>query len=756
MEIKMAEDRPAALKRMARPAAPRPGSPPTPSACLTPKEVFGILRRHVFLIVCFTVLGLAAGGGTWKLLQKYVPRFTARTFIQVLPPVEKDPMTIGSVQLHKDILYGHRQSIANLIKQQNTLEELLDRDKVKETRWYERRDGDRRKVVKYLQRHFGARAHRDSEFVEISMTCGSAREAADIVNEMLELFLSRQGATERREISAKLQQLEEQRLRVQGEVDAAEKGLDDVRSAYDLTDLERPEGRYFQHTVTVKLNNLEIQKNELDLIIRQLRADIANLQELATGPITEQIEFTIEKDPVMIDLAQQLTFWETQLSGLLTKFGENHRDVRQARERMEEVKKKRSQRKIEIANQTRRANLENARDSLIVLQERFEQLEQLRQEAEAKKKQLDLARIQFDKGLKIRDERLEMLDTIKEQIEKLKTLHDDPETPKVLSVGKAPPPLEMVFSRQWWLWFPGGTLLGLLLGIGLTFLAELANDLVRTPSDVARFLRISLLGVIPDASEDSQVRRIELRHAVRLAPYSVIGESYRQCRTNLMLSGDPESMKTLLISSGMAGEGKTSVAVNLATTFVAAEKKVLLIDANFRQPYLHALFPKLETKPSVKNFDFGLSSVLTRQCTPTKAIRSSGIEGLDVIDSGPLPANPAELLGSPQMAGLLQDKRKKYDHIIIDGPPVLLVSDGKVLARLVDATILVFNAMTTTRGAAHRAIRELKEVNARVVGGVLFAARAIKGGYFQEQFKSYRRYQKQAQVAAGTARIPYV
>ena len=748
----MAEDRPAASKRMARPS----GSRPPASASLTPKEVFSILRRHVLLIVCLTVLGLVAGGGTWKLLQKFFPRFTARTFIQVLPPVEKDPMTIGSVQLHKDILYGHRQSIANLIKQQRTLEALLDRDNVKETKWFDRMGGDRRKAVKYLKRHFGANAHRDSEFVEISMTCRGAGEAADIVNEMLELFLSSQGATEQREISDRMQRLEEQRVRVQGELDAAEKGLDDVRAAYDLTDLERPAGRYFQHTIEVRLNSLELQKNELDLAIRQLRADIGNLQELAAGPITEQIEFAIEKDPVMIDLAQQLAFWKTQLSGLLTKFGENHRDVRQTREQIEETKKRRAQRKSEIANQTRRANLENARDGLIVLQERFEQLEQLRQEAEAKKKQLDLARVQYDKGLKIRDERLEMLDTIKEQIEKLKTLHDDPETPKVLSVGKAPAPLEMVFSRQWWVWFPSGTILGLLLGIGLAFLVELANDLVRAPSDVARFLRIPLLGVIPDASEDSQVRQIELCHAVRLAPHSIISESYRQCRTNLMLSDDPESLKTLLISSGTAGDGKTSVAVNLATTFATAEKKVLLIDANFRQPHLHALFPKLETKPSVKNFNFGLSSLLTRQCTNGKAVRSSGIEGLDVIDCGPLPANPAELLGGPRMAELLRDQWKKYDHIIIDGPPVLLVSDAKVLAGRVDATVLVFNATTTSRGAAQRAIRELKEVNATIVGCVLFAARAMRGGYFQEQFKSYRRYQKGAQVAAGTAQTPYI
>jgi capsular exopolysaccharide synthesis family protein len=718
---------------------------------MTAKEVFGILRRHILLIIFLTTLGLGAGGGAWKLLQIRYPRYTAKTFIQVLPPTEKDPMTIGTVQLQKDILYGYRQSIANLIKQQSTLEDLLDRDKVKETRWFNRWDGERRRAVSNLNKHFGAYAHRDSEFVEISMTCGAAREASDIVNEMLSLFLATRGDTEQQEISRKLLGLEDQRLRVQSELDAANKGLDDIRAAYNLTDLEQPAGRYFQHTITIRLNNLELQKNELDLAIKQLEADFVNLQRLAKEPVAEQIEFQIERDPVMITLAQQLAYLEAQLSGRLTKFGENHRDVRQARELIEETKNKREQRKSEIAEQTRQANLKNARDGLIVLRTRFEQLEALRQEAEAQKKELDIARIQYEKGVKIRDERLTMLDSIKEQVEKFKIMYNDPETPKVQRVGDAPIPLEMVFSRQWWLWFPTGTILGLLFGLGLAFLVELANDLVRTPSDVARFLRIPLLGIIPDASEDSQVRRVELCHVVRQAPYSVTSESYRRCRTNLKLSGPPDSFKTLLVSSGMAQDGKTSMAVNLATTFVATDKKVLLIDANFRQPNLHSLFPKVEAKDSAEHFDFGLSSVLMHQCTPAEAVRPSGIEGLDIIECGPLPANPAELLGSARMEELLAKQRKSYDYIIIDGPPVLLVSDAKVLAGLVDATLLVFNAAATSRGAAQRTIRELKEVNARIVGCVLFAARAIKGGYFQEQFKSYRKYQKKAQLASSTA-----
>ncbi len=748
----MAEARPISSKKMGRPAGQ--GFPV--AASMTPKEAMVILRRHIFLIFFLTVLGIAAGGTGWYLLQKYNPRYTATTYIKVLPPVEKDPMDIVAPQTQKDIIYGFRQSIANLIKQQSSLQRLIQSDEVKKTQWFKQMGEDTRKAVKYLDRHFRAYAHRDAEFVEVSMTCRDAKEAADIVNEMVRLFIAKQKSVEQGKVSEELVKIEERKTRVKAELDAAENGLKDVRDRWKITDLAMPAGRNFQHTITLKLNDLELEKNRLELGIRQLSANIENLKDLATGPITEQIQIAIEKDAVMVTLAQQLAFQEAQLSAKLTKFGENHRDVLNLREQIDEIRKRRELRKAEIGEMTRRANLESARDSLRVYQERFVLLEEQRKQVEAKQKDLDMARIQYEQRLKIRDERIVMLDAIKEQVEKLKMLHDSPDTPKVLPVGDAPQPLEMVFSRQWFLWFPGGTMMGFMLGIGLAFLIEVTNELVRTPSDVAKYLHIPLLGVIPHVSEDSQVRSIELKSVVRLAPYSIISESYRRFRTNLKLSGTAESLKTLLVSSGMPGDGKTSIAVNLAATLVAADKKVLLIDANFRQPDLERLFPRihtdqLEDKLEAEGFEFGLSSVLMKQCGFQEAIRSGGMDGLDVIDCGPLPANPAELLGGQRMEELLMRQRDNYDHIIIDGPPVLLLSDAKVLARLVDTTVLVFNAATTSRGAAQRTIREFREVNAKITGCVLFAARSIKGGYFHEQYRSYHKYEKKAKKARKVA-----
>ena len=710
---------------------------------LTPKEIFGILRRHILLIVSLTILGFVVGCMSWYLLKKYLPEYTAQTFIGVLPPIEKDPMDIGGGQVAKDVQYGYRMSMAALMTQQSTLQKLIARDKIQKTKWFkhfgEVREISIEKAFDDLKKKFSAYAQRDGDYIAVLMTCGDAEESALIVNEMVDLFIASQRSIKRGDIAEKLARLQDQKDNIQKDLDATERALGEVRDRWGITGLEDYENQQYQPTITLTLNNLELQQNDLVQQITQIQSNIESLGQLATGPVGVQVENQIEGDPILVMLAQQLAMQEVELGASLTKFGENHRVVHQIQERIDEIREKRRIRQAEIAEQTRQANLKNAESQLVGFQQRYTELERLRQEALAKQRDLDLARIQYKQRASIRDERKQMLDSVKAQLEKLKIMLEDPETPKVQFLGPAPVPLQISFPK-WQFYFSGGTVLGFMFGVGLAFLIELLNDLVRTPRDVSRYLHIPLLGVIPDADEDEQVRDIDLCHVVRQAPYSIISESYRRLRTNLKLSGPAESLKVLLVASGMAGDGKTSVAVNLATTFVAENKKVLLIDANFWQPALYTIFPKEATE--AKQAEVGLSTLLVGRCGYQEVIRPSGVEGLSIIDSGPLPSNPAELLGGEQMKQLVEQQRVNYDYIIVDGPPILLVSVAKILAKLVDGTILVFNAAATRRGVAQRTISELKEVDATVVGCVLLGVRAMKGGYFEEQFKSYREYQK--------------
>ncbi len=721
---------------------PVPAGRPAPAG-LTPKEIFGILRRHIWLIIGLTVFGLCSGLGSWFLLKRYAPRYTAQTFIRVLPPVQRDPTIIQMPIVAKDIQYGYRLSMAALLRSQNTLQSLLSKDKIQQTKWFQD-FGDIKskrivKAVKDLKKHLGASPQRDGDSIIVSMTCRDKEESALIVNEMVALFLNTQGGKKREEVTTKLAGLEAQRRRVKGDLDVAEKSLDDIRKRYGFTDLEE---HSFRPVIEGKLSDLEMQQNELVMNISQAQSSIERLQVQATGPVQVQVEHQIERDPVMTMLAQQLALRHSALASALAKFGENHRIVRQIREFITGIKEERAIRKAAIADQTRQANLRNAQDMLITMQKRLEGLEKMRDETIAQKKELDLARAQYQQRVAIRDERRKMLDSIKEQVAKLRIIHDDPETPKVQYVANAPEPLEASFPK-WQIFLPGGTMLGLMLGVGLAFLIELLNDLVRTPRDVARYLHIPLLCMIPDAAEDDEIEGIDLALVVRQAPYSIISESYRRFRTNLRLSTNPQSTKTLLVTSGVAADGKTSVAVNLAITLVADDKKVLLIDANFRRPNLHNIFPRRQSQPQGSEKEpFGLSNFLLRQCDIARVVRASGIVGLNVIESGQMPANPAELLGGPRLEQLIQQQRQNYDYVILDGPPVLLVSETKILARCVDGTILVLNAAATRRGAAIRTILELRTVDAKITGCVLLGVKTLKGGYFREQFRSYRQYQK--------------
>jgi capsular exopolysaccharide synthesis family protein len=646
---------------------------------------------------------------------------------------------IQSAIVGQDVQYGFRLSMAMQLTSQNMFQQLIDRDKIQQTKWFKGfgdiKDVRIKKSVKDLRKNFGAYPQKDGDSIIVSMTCGDKEESAMILNEMVSLFVNGQGGAKKREVAEKLSRLDEQQVRVQRDLDQAERTLDDVRRRYGFADLEE---HAFQSIIEQKLASLENQGNTIAMDASKARASIESLMAQAQGPIQVQVERQVETDPVMLSLTQQQALQESSLAGALARFGEDHRLVRQTREYIDSIQQERLRRKAVIAEQTRQSNLRNAQDALGELQRQLDQLEKMRDEAAKKKEELDLAKVQFAQRVKIRDERRAMLDSIKEQAEKLKIIHDDPETPKVQLVELAPEPLEASFPKLQ-VFAPGGTVLGMLLGIGLAFLVELLNDRVRTPKDVATYLHIPLLGIIPDSEEDAQVESIEPAFVSRQAPNSIISESYRRTRINLKLSESGQKAKTILITSGGAKDGKTTVAVNLATTFVADGKKVLLIDANFRRPSLRALFENQQGAPTAGIP--GLSSLLADQCTLQDAIRSSGTEWLEIIESGQSPANPAELLGGTAMEKLVRQQHERYDYVIIDGPPVLLASEAKLLAKYVDGTILVFNAVTTRRGAGARTISELKQVNANILGCVLLGVRTLKGGYFQETFRSYQEYQ---------------
>ncbi len=194
-------------------------------------------------------------------------------------------------------------------------------------------------------------------------------------------------------------------------------------------------------------------------------------------------------------------------------------------------------------------------------------------------------------------------------------------------------------------------------------------------------------------------------------PRSMAAEAYRTLRTNVQFYNVAEPMRRLLFTSATPREGKSITAANLAIAFAQADKKVIIIDADLRRPNLHRIF-------QISN-QVGLTDVLLGTSDLASTLVSTVVPGLLVLPAGPLPPNPAEMLGSPRMRGLLDELNKEADLVIIDSPPVVIVTDAAVLAPLADGVILVVAAGEVNREVVQQAKSQLEAVRARVLGIVL-------------------------------------
>ncbi len=719
---------------LARPVGARPPIAMQPT--MTPKEVMGIIRRHVLLILVLTFLGAAAGVGGWFALQRYYPRYTAVGAIQVLEPGLKDPTEIRDAQANRDIYERFRNSKVMRIKSLGMRQELLRADAVRNTRWFEKfvhgGHTDIPKAVKELDKLLRVNAPREDVHVTVAMTCGSAEESKIIANEMIDLFLKEQRSDATRDMSSQLKTRLEQADKLRREFGAASDELRKIREGTNFGNLGETT---FRDYLTESLAHQETSLSQLENVIIRLESNVEILRQRAEGEYDEVVREQIERDPISQRMRDSIAALEPALAELLTRFGENHRRVREVRDALDQRRQDLARRQVEIADILRQANYRSAHDQLVYTTSQLEAQRRQLQEAKVQYREMSTIRAGYLEAMTRRDEKQALLEEANAVIEKLRTLSTDPEVAKVKLAWPAQAPLEMSFPRLV-LFAPGGLILGLLAGLGLAFAIELLNDFVRTPSDLVRHVRAPLLGTICHADEDDAVDTANLAHVVRNAPYSIMSECYRQFRTNLKLSGQDGRAKVLLVTSGAGGDGKTTTAVNLAETLATEQNKVLLIDANFRRPKIASFFPT----DGGQTGESGLSNYLMGQCDMDGVTRSAA-DNLDVIDSGPLPANCAELLAGTRMKELLDDCRQAYDYVIIDGPP-LLVSDAKNLAAGADGTILVVNAESTRRGAAQRALRELREIDAVLVGTVLVGARAMKGGYFHEVFRSYQEYQR--------------
>lgn len=267
---------------------------------------------------------------------------------------------------------------------------------------------------------------------------------------------------------------------------------------------------------------------------------------------------------------------------------------------------------------------------------------------------------------------------------------------------------------------------GLLAGFGGALLMNALDQKLYTADEIVAALDLPLLGMIPRMVGRTSL--VDRAQEVHLRPRSNITEAYRSLRTAIVFSNaELGALKTILCTSPTMSEGKSTTTSNLAIAFAHANRRVLLIDADCRRPAQAKLF-KLKDGP-------GLTTLLAGQATIADVIQSTSIENLQIMPSGPLPANPVELLDSPAFTNMLAELVKQYDHILIDSPPIIPVTDARILSAACDATVLTVRTARSTKRLAVSARDTIIAMGGNLIGII---ANDVSRGLHYYQYNGYR------------------
>jgi capsular exopolysaccharide synthesis family protein len=275
-------------------------------------------------------------------------------------------------------------------------------------------------------------------------------------------------------------------------------------------------------------------------------------------------------------------------------------------------------------------------------------------------------------------------------------------------------------------------LLSLMAGIGLAFLLDFLDDTVKSLDDIDRYIHLPALALIPAA----RTEKPRLGAGEAPAPQgpstalalvddvrSPIAEAYRHLRTSLLLSSAGNPPKTILITSSQPSEGKTTTAINTAFMLSQTGAEVLIIDCDLRRPRLHSNFNLSNAR--------GLTNFLAGECPIEDVLQSTEkAPNLKLLTSGPIPPNPAELLGSDEMRKLLAKLSERFAHIVVDSPPAISFTDASIISTFVDGVILVVHGGRSSRAVVRRARQQLLDVGAHIFGIVLNNVKAESSDYY--------------------------
>ncbi|MGD0388704.1 MAG: polysaccharide biosynthesis tyrosine autokinase [Tepidisphaeraceae bacterium] len=707
-------------------------------------DVWRVIRSNLWLIVLLLVVSAGAGYGINYWLNKYHPRYTAEG--KVVIPGMFETNVEGMLQQSSDFnvssLPMQLRLHTTMMNDPALITKVLQNpnDEIRTTQWFKRYATIQEAKADLAEGELQVTSAPDSPLIVVSMTDSDPKSCQVVVQSFVDQYIKDQQEKSRDRQYTFNQDLAQQRITAEGQVKLDDGDISDLLVELSSDGVSGTVTKISEKDMMLQtlLQNRQVAileeqtaKEKYAELERQIQTDPTNVP---------QVEAEVDKDPEIMNLRQMQTTFDMELGGALggnmgpdSPMLHNIQQKKQMIDRREKTEEEKTRvrfrgqieqdllQKVQDA-QTRAAmmdsNIQTIKGQMTQLTEKMQQL------------------IQKQAERTVDEEKLKGIETRLEQITNYNARHEiggveweaQPELPEIPSFPKLGATMTVSIA------------LGLLLALGIAFLRELLDTTIRSPRDISRVGSLNLLGMVPHEDDDPQSAGARLPVVIFEAPHSMMAEQLRQVRTRLQHSSSLDTTRSILITSPSPGDGKSTIACNLAAGLALNGRRILLVDANFRRPDLHRVFNLANEQ--------GFSDVLNSLDLFEHAVQETQVPNLFVLPSGHKPTNATELVESQLLVDFIERALEEFDHVIFDSGPLLFVSETVALAPRVDGVVSVVRARTNTRGVLSRMRDTLRQVKAEHLGVVLNAVRAQGGGYYGRNIRTYYEYQDNGGQAA--------
>jgi capsular exopolysaccharide synthesis family protein len=725
-------------------SAPRPPAPPARPAPplgaagpqgVAPIDPIKLLKQHAALLLICVMVGTGLGVAAHFTLARVWPIYKATVVYDCRPP--EDSLVKPTNTYNTDELDRYMQTQAAMMTSDTVFQATARDTYVQQTTWAKRFYNSKgeyqwRDAALALDDRLKARVRPMTNLIELTCTWKNPADCATIVNAANRAYLDDSRTYAQRVDNERRQVLSKRLLDIKNQID------DLVKRRQRLIE-ERKITSDTTHTSDLLLNIQSLQTERTTLLGRASAQQqlVANYEAQISGQgridYPDRIREAALADPIVREMDRDLADLASRRQAMLKQgIQGRHPDMIAVNALIESKRSERDSTFEATMDKLFRGDLDSMRNALKANQASLDELDRKIDTMRAQLRDL-LAATHNSDQIKSQIERLEQDQTDTENaLRQLDAMSALKESSRIRVMRQGQTPDDMTFPRLVIL-APAGAVLLPMLVAGFLFLREVFDQRVRGPADLSLIPRLRVLGVIPDAAEDP-ARPAAVATAFRDSPSSAVTESFRQLRAPLAKRMEQAGHRTLLVIPGMPGSGGTSVVCNLAIGNAFAEKRVLVIDANFRRPGVHKVFALAEGP--------GLGDVLAGAADLESAIQATAIPNLSVLAAGTA-ANRAlpERLATETAARLLREAGERFDLVLVDAPPAIVSGDGVALSNRCDAVMLVARALTEKRGLVARLQAQLADSRAEFLGVVLNAARASAGGYFKRNIRATHEYQ---------------